>query len=409
MNNSNENIDLNYISIPLSNGNYIIYNSIDKLFYFSKPFKINELKEIMEKNGYGKDYNKTNDIILKIENMIENQKKDLKKFIIDILKPKEKKKESDDKKDEKKLINNEKIKNQSNNIILIKDDDEEKNDKKSEKDKLINIKRKRDSGKDKITSQKTITKDPLIKSNNKSNIENKINNKNNNNNKNKNINININNNLTEKKENEKNLSLDNKDLKNDNDKTISKNPIKENNKKTLSSLDFQTKTPFSKSGSNNSIFQINSKKVIYTYTDILTCPEPEFEELITINNVEIGDSKVVFKFLSNLKFTPIYILEEIRKNYPKLNINIDSGVKVITYKKRESFNYVNIIIESLKIKEYVKNNKKKIALNICANKVLAKLFKDKIKKYIDLEKYFEEKQKSKNFLQIIGYNKDKYN
>ena len=104
MNNSHENIDLNYISIPLSNGNYIIYNSIDKLFYFSKPFKKNELKEIMEKNGYGKDYNKTNDIILKIENMIENQKNDLKKFIIDILKPKEKKKESEDKKDEKKYI-----------------------------------------------------------------------------------------------------------------------------------------------------------------------------------------------------------------------------------------------------------------------------------------------------------------
>ena len=171
MNNSHENIDLNYISIPLSNGNYIIYNSIDKLFYFSKPFKINELKEIMEKNGYGKDYNKTNDIILKIENMIENQKNDLKKFIIDILKPKEKKKESDDKKDEKKLINNEIIKSQSNNIILIKDDDEEKNDKKSEKDKLINSKRKRDSEKDKITSQKTITKESLIKSNNKSNVD----------------------------------------------------------------------------------------------------------------------------------------------------------------------------------------------------------------------------------------------
>ena len=53
--------------------------------------------------------------------------------------------------------------------------------------------------------------------------------------------------------------------------------------------------------------------------------------------------------------------------------------------------------------------KKKIALNLCANKVLAKLFKDKIKKYIDLENYFEEKQKSKNFLQIIGFDKDKYN
>ena len=88
MNNSNGNIDLTYISIPLSNGNYIIYNYIEKLFYFSKPFKINELKEIMEKKGYGKEYNKTNDIILKIENKIENQKNDLKKFIIDILKPK---------------------------------------------------------------------------------------------------------------------------------------------------------------------------------------------------------------------------------------------------------------------------------------------------------------------------------
>ncbi len=401
MNNSNGNIDLTYISIPLSNGNYIIYNYIEKLFYFSKPFKINELKEIMEKMGYGKDYNKTNDIILKIENKIENQKNDLKQYIIDILKPKDKKKDIFLTKDEKKSINNKIVNNQSNNIIIIKDDEDENNDKKSEKDIFINSKRKRDSKKGKIIPQKSLIKEPLIMSNNESNIENKINN---------NINKNINNNLTEKKkENEKNLSLDNKDLKNESEKKTSKNLINETDKKKLSLIELPTKTPFSKTVSNNSIFQISSKKVIYTYTDILTCPEPEFDELITINDIEIGDSKLVFNFFNKLKFQPYNILEEIRKNYPKLNIIINTGVKIITYEKRESFNYVNIVIERLKIEENAKNIKKKIALNICANKVLAKLFKDKIKKYVDLEKYFEEKKKSKNFLQIIGFNKDKYN
>ena len=389
MNNSNGNIDLTYISIPLSNGNYIIYNYIEKLFYFSKPFKINELKEIMEKMGYGKDYNKTNDIILKIENKIENQKNDLKQYIIDILKPKDKKKDIFLTKDEKKSINNKIVNNQSNNIIIIKDDEDENNDKKSEKDIFINSKRKRDSKKGKIIPQKSLIKEPLIMSNNESNIENKINN---------NINKNINNNLTEKKkENEKNLSLDNKDLKNESEKKTSKNLINETDKKKLSLIELPTKTPFSKTVSNNSIFQISSKKVIYTYTDILTCPEPEFDELITINDIEIGDSKLVFNFFNKLKFQPYNILEEIRKNYPKLNIIINTGVKIITYEKRESFNYVNIVIERLKIEENAKNIKKKIALNICANKVLAKLFKDKIKKYVDLEKYFEEKKKSKNF------------
>ena len=401
MNNSNGNIDLTYISIPLSNGNYIIYNYIEKLIYLSKPFKINELKEIMEKMGYGKDYNKTNDIILKIENKIENQKNDLKQYIIDILKPKDKKKDIFLTKDEKKSINNKIVNNQSNNIIIIKDDEDEKNDKKSEKDIFINSKRKRDSKKGKIIPQKSLIKEPLIMSNNESNIENKINN---------NIKKNINNNLTEKKkENEKNLSLDNKDLKNESEKKTSKNLINETDKKKLSLIELPTKTPFSKTVSNNSIFQISSKKVIYTYTDILTCPEPEFDELITINDIEIGDSKLVFNFFNKLKFQPYNILEEIRKNYPKLNIIINTGVKIITYEKRESFNYVNIVIERLKIEENAKNIKKKIALNICANKVLAKLFKDKIKKYVDLEKYFEEKKKSKNFLQIIGFNKDKYN
>ena len=401
MNNSNGNIDLTYISIPLSNGNYIIYNYIEKLFYFSKPFKINELKEIMEKMGYGKDYNKTNDIILKIENKIENQKNDLKQYIIYILKPKNKKKYIFLTKNEKKSINNKIVNNQSNNIIIIKDDEDENNDKKSEKDIFINSKRKRDSKKGKIIPQKSLIKEPLIMSNNESNIENKINN---------NINKNINNNLTEKKkENEKNLSLDNKDLKNESEKKTSKNLINETDKKKLSLIELPTKTPFSKTVSNNSIFQISSKKVIYTYTDILTCPEPEFDELITINDIEIGDSKLVFNFFNKLKFQPYNILEEIRKNYPKLNIIINTRVKIITYEKRESFNYVNIVIERLKIEENAKNIKKKIALNICANKVLAKLFKDKIKKYVDLEKYFEEKKKSKNFLQIIGFNKDKYN
>jgi hypothetical protein len=155
--------------------------------------------------------------------------------------------------------------------------------------------------------------------------------------------------------------------------------------------------------------KINSRKVIYTYTDILSFPEPEFKELITFNDLEIGDSKIVFNYLSNLKYQPYFILEEIRKNYPKLNIIINTGIKVKTYIKREAFNSVNIIIKSLNIEENENNNKKKIALNLCANKVLAKLFKDKIKKYIDLENYFEEKQKSKNFLQIIGFDKDKYN
>ena len=69
MDNSN-NIDLNYISIPLSNGDYIFYNYIEKLIYLSKPFKINELKEIMEKKGYGNKYNKINDIILQIYNIL---------------------------------------------------------------------------------------------------------------------------------------------------------------------------------------------------------------------------------------------------------------------------------------------------------------------------------------------------
>ena len=235
-----------------------------------------------------------------------------------------------------------------------------------------------------MSPHKTIIKEPIL-DNNKSNKENKINN-------------NINNNKTKnKKENKTKSSLDEKNLKNENDNKKSNNQIKETDKKTLSLKDIQTKTPFSKELSNNSILKINSRKVIYTYTDILSFPEPEFKELITFNDLEIVDSKIVFNYLSNLKYQPYFILEEIRKNYPKLNIIINTGVKIITYEKRESFNYVNIVIERLKIEENAKNIKKKIALNICANKVLAKLFKDKIKKYVDLEKYFEEKKKSKNF------------
>ena len=395
MDNSN-NIDLNYISIPLSNGDYIFYNYIEKLIYLSKPFKINELKEIMEKKGYGNKYNKINDIILQIDNMLENQKNDLKKYIINLLKTKEKEKDIFDKIFEKKPINNKEEKNESNNIILINDDEEEKIDKKSEKDILINNKRKRDSLKGKMSPHKTIIKEPIL-DNNKSNKENKINN-------------NINNNKTKnKKENKTKSSLDEKNLKNENDNKKSNNQIKETDKKTLSLKDVRTKTPFSKELSNNSILKINSRKVIYTYTDILSFPEPEFKELITFNDLEIGDSKIVFNYLSNLKYQPYFILEEIRKNYPKLNIIINTGIKVKTYIKREAFNSVNIIIKSLNIEENENNNKKKIALNLCANKVLAKLFKDKIKKYIDLENYFEEKQKSKNFLQIIGFDKDKYN
>ena len=386
MDNTN-NDDSKCISLPLSNGNFIFYNYDDKLFYSTKPFRINKLKEFMEKNGYEKDYYRINELISKIDKTLENQKSELKKKFHEILKNKDKKKEMILKKDTKiggNIHNKNNDKNKSNSIILIYDDDEKSdnnNNKTLEKDDLLNSKRKRETNeKTKIVNQKKEKED-----------------------KNNNI-ISKTDSLEKKTENQKNQQIEKNEQEIENNNLLIK---PQSNEKILSVEAPQNpKTALS----NNSFLNLISKKVIYTYTDILQFPEPDFEDEITYKNVEIGDDRVVTDFLKDLKFSPLTIIEAIRNNYKKLQISINYMTKVKTFKdtvKRESFNCANIIIKSLNIDEEVRNNKKNIAGNICANRVLAKLFKDKIKKYIDLEKHFKNyNMKGKKYLNILGINKE---
>ena len=99
MDNTN-NDDSKCISLPLSNGNFIFYNYDDKLFYSTKPFRINKLKS-------------------KIEKTLEKKKNELKKKFNEILKNKDKKKEMILKKDTKiggNIHNKNNDKNKSNSI-----------------------------------------------------------------------------------------------------------------------------------------------------------------------------------------------------------------------------------------------------------------------------------------------------
>ena len=122
-------------------------------------------------------------------------------------------------------------------------------------------------------------------------------------------------------------------------------------------------------------------------------------ENIPINEILLGDSRIVDNHLEDFKYTPLKMIEMIKNTEKYRGYDFVMSYSQINNKNYFYKNEVTIYSQKLGITALGFGKSRKEAENKCALRCLAMIFKNKFKTFYELHDYFQ--NKNGNYLDII--------